>query len=195
MACKRIFIAINLPEEIKEELEKLKKEINSLYPAEWRRGLVKWVKKENLHITLLFIGAVELEKIPLIIKIAEEVARENKFSRLQIAKINYGPSAKIPPRLIWAELGKNTALDKAAQELREKTLEKGVFSKTDSKPFSAHITLGRIRAWQWRRINPEEQPMIDRYVNLSFLPSSIAVMESVLKRTGPQYSELAKVKL
>ena len=54
----RIFIAINLPEKIKNELEKIEKETAELFPKETSRGLVRWLKKDNLHITLLFLGYI-----------------------------------------------------------------------------------------------------------------------------------------
>jgi len=53
-----------------------------------------------------------------------------------------------------------------------------------------HINLGRIKTWQFRQIEPEERPEINENINLSFEVNSIEIMESRLKRTGPDYTIL-----
>ena len=53
-----------------------------------------------------------------------------------------------------------------------------------------HITLGRIKAWEWQRIEPEERPDVSREIDLGFEINSIEVMESQLKRAGPDYTIL-----
>ena len=60
----------------------------------------------------------------------------------------------------------------------------------EKRPYSLHITLGRIRSWDFKRINPEERPIIKEDVALSFRVASIEVMESQLKPTGAQYTIL-----
>ena len=60
------------------------------------------------------------------------------------------------------------------------------FSPENRKP-SLHITLGRIRQWEFRKIEPEERPEVDEEINLSFSVETIELMESKLKKTGPEY--------
>ena len=66
---------------------------------------------------------------------------------------------------------------------------------SEKRGFSSHITLERIRQWEWRRIEPEERPEIEEEINLSFLVNSIKVMESLLKRKGPKYTILESANL
>ena len=186
----RIFIAINLPEKIKDELEKLEKETAELFPEETSRGLIRWVKKDNLHITLLFLGYIEEENIPQICKIVNEIAKtQNPFS-LEFKKVLYGPPNKIPPRLIWVDLEKSTELTDLVKKLKEKVEETGFLEKMEKREFSPHITLGRIRTWQWKRIEPEERPDIKKDISLNFEVNSVEVMESQLKRSGAEYAIL-----
>ncbi|PIR91382.1 hypothetical protein COU02_00430, partial [bacterium (Candidatus Gribaldobacteria) CG10_big_fil_rev_8_21_14_0_10_37_46] len=103
----RIFIAINLPEKIRNELEKLEKETAELFPQETSGGLVRWIKKDNLHITLLFLGFLKEEDIPQICQIVKEISKIQTIFSLEFKKVLYGPPNKIPPRLVWVELGKN----------------------------------------------------------------------------------------
>jgi len=53
-----------------------------------------------------------------------------------------------------------------------------------------HITLGRIKTWEFRRMEPEERPEINEDINLNFEVNSIEIMESQLKRNGPDYTIL-----
>lgn len=192
---RRIFIAINLPEEVKEKLEALGKEIANMFPQEVNRGLIRWVKKENLHLTLLFIGAVKDEEIPQICQIVKNIVQTQKSFSLRFERVCYGPSERIPPRLIWLDLEKKPELLTLAEKLKKEMAEAGILRKIEKRGFSPHITLGRIKTWQWRRIEPEERPVIERELSLIFEVNSIEVMESKLKRTGSEYTILESAKL
>jgi len=203
----RIFIAINLPEEIKKELENLEKETAELFPQETSRGLVRWIKKDNLHITLLFLGYLKEEDIPQICQIVKEISKIQTIFSLEFKKVLYGPPNKIPPRLVWVELGKNRELTGLVEKLKQKVEETGILRKIEKTrlqryalhcgqgEFSPHITLGRIKTWQWRRIEPEERPDIGKDISLNFQVHSIEVMESQLKRSGAEYTVLESAPL
>lgn len=155
----RIFIAINLPEEVKKEL--------SYYQEKWPELPIRWTKKDNLHITLEFLGYIADEEILRVCQNVRELALKYKPFSITLNKICYGPPNKKPPRMIWAIGGKVKEFD-----------------------LLPHITLGRINAWEWRKIEPEELPQVEEDVNLTFEVNSIEVMESVLKRGGPEYIKL-----
>ncbi len=179
---KRIFIAINLPAEIKSQLGKLEKEIEALFPEEVSGTVFKWVKSEILHLTLLFIGEIKEEKLQDIIEIARQSVADIKPFNIKFKKVCYGSARKVPPRLIWLEIERNDLLNQISGKL-------GNFN------FSPHITLARIRTWQWKQIDPEEQPDIEKEINLETSVDSIDIMESVLKRSAPEYVILQKILL
>ncbi len=192
---RRVFIAINLPKEIKEKLEDLEKEIADMFPQEVSRGLIRWVKKENLHLTLLFIGYVKDEEIPKICQIVKEATEGQKSFSLKFERVGYGPPEKIPPRLIWLDLEKKPELLTLAEKLKKEMAEAGILRRIEKRGFSPHITLARIKSWQWKRIEPEERPEIEREISLIFEVKSVEVMESILKRTGSEYIILESAKL
>ena len=157
----RIFIAINLPENIKNIL--------SSYRDKWPDLPVRWTKKENLHITLEFLGYLIDEELIELFQKTKELALKNESFSIRLNKICYGPPNKKPsevrtPRMVWAT--------------GEKTKEFNLLP---------HITLGRLKTWEWRRIEPEERPEVNEEIDLTFEVNSIEIMESVLKRTGPEY--------
>lgn len=182
----RIFIAINLPEEIKKRLEN--------YQSQWPDLPVRWVKPENLHITLAFLGYLNDEQVLEVIKITKEVALRNQPFLVNLKKIIYGPPKK-PARMIWAEGEKNIEFSKLQKDLEHSLQGKIIGFEKENRPYSPHITLGRIRQWEFRQIEPEERPEVNEEINLSFEVNSIEIMESELKRGGAEYTILESIPL
>ena len=161
---RRIFIAINLPEEIKKKLVD--------YQSKWLELPVRWTKKENIHITLEFLGYLTDEELFELLEKTKDIASKTKSFSVVLNKICYGPPKKMPPRMVWA----------MGEKVKEFNL-------------SPHITLERIKTWQWKQIEPEERPEVDEDIDLSFEVNSIEVMESQLKREGPEYTILESCRL
>ena len=185
----RIFIAINLPQEIKNELRKFQNFFSEL-PA-------KWVKPQNLHITLVFLGYVRDEDLPKIIEITKEAAsRHNSFS-INLIKICYAPPKIKPPRMVWVVGEENQELGNLQNNLQNSLRRVNVpyLKEEKERAFTPHITLARIRKWEFKQMEPEERPRINNTINLSFNVNSIEVMESHLKRGGAEYDILESIPL
>jgi 2'-5' RNA ligase len=180
----RIFIAINLPEKIKNELIS--------FQNKWPELPIRWTKKENLHITLVFLGYLRDERLGEVCKITKEVASKHHQFLINMNKIYYGPPKKSPPRMVWVEVKKNEILAKLQSELESSFLRRNmkILAESETRTYSPHITLGRIRQWEFRKMEPEERPEINEEINLAFKVNSIEVMESQLKRSGAEYTIL-----
>ena len=85
----RIFIAINLPGDIKKELFS--------YSEKWLELPAKWTDKDNLHITLEFLGNLTDEEVGEVCIIVKDVAKRHISFSLNINKISYniGPVPNI----------------------------------------------------------------------------------------------------
>jgi RNA 2',3'-cyclic 3'-phosphodiesterase len=151
---KRVFIAVNLPLKIKEKLSSLRWDL----PA-------SWTKKDNLHITLAFLGNVSQEETLLWKERIINLTKERKPFFLEIQRITYAPLGAKIPRMIWA-------LTNDSQEIKE--LAQGL----SNHDLIGHITLARIREWDLRKKDPEEIPLIDESVSWKFKVDSIEIMES-----------------
>ncbi len=185
----RIFIAINLPGDIKKRLVD--------YQSKWPELPIRWTKKENLHITLIFLGYLFDQELFEVLKITKEVASRNPSFSINLNKICYGPPKKMPPRMVWV-LGKESQeLGTLQRDLENSLLNLGInqLKKEEARPYAPHITLGRFRQWEFRRIEPEERPEVDEDIDLSFEVNSIEVMESQLKRGGAEYAALESAPL
>ena len=178
----RIFIAINLPEEIKEKLKN--------FQSKWPELPVRWVKKENLHITLAFLGYLSDEELVKVCQITKEVAQGHESFSINLTKIIYGPPKKMPPRMVWAEGEKSRGLAELQIDLENSLTGSRISFEPEKREFKPHITLGRIRQWEFRQIEPEERPNVDEDISLNFEVNSIEVMESHLKRRGAEYAVL-----
>ena len=197
---KRIFIAINLPEDVRTVLVEYQNKYKDVIPA-------SWTKPENLHITLLFIGDAEEEGIPEIKKTIQDVVVQQKSFSLTLNRNCYGPPQIIPPqtvvvqrieppRMIWAIGEKSEKFNLLCDKLEEALASSPkIRFKPENRENILHITLARIKEWEWRRIEPDERPEIEEDINLSFEVKSVELMESKLKRTGPEYITLESYKL
>lgn len=201
----RIFIAINLPEDIRKRLVSYQEQIEELFtPYRTRSGTgpARWTKPENLHITLVFLGYLSDEEMVKVCEITREVASKNRSFFIHLNKICYAPPKKMPPRMVWAEgacpelvEGKNIdKLTKLRNNL-ENSLASDLRYKKENRPFSPHITLARISKWDFRRIEPEDRPQVETALSLTFEVNSIEVMESQLKRGGSEYTILESCQL
>lgn len=189
---RRIFIAINLPKDIKKELEVRQNKIEEMFSGVESEGMIRWTKKDNLHITLIFLGYLTDQEILEICEAIRETAPNYKSFLVKLSHICYGPPKKMPPKMVWAMGERSKELTDLKDGL-EKSLTASAENQISTKNFSPHITMGRIKAWQWKRIEPEERPAIETDFSLSFPVESIEIMESELKRGGPQYNILESI--
>lgn len=150
---RRIFIAINLPEDIKKKLLEFRKK--------WDFLDVRWTKRDSLHLTLVFIGYVSDEEVYEICKITKEIAQKYEPFFINFEKILYGPPSKDelssgkPPRMIWLEGRASEELSKIKQSLENAltSSEKVAPFKIERRPFSPHITLARIHPHTLKNVN------------------------------------------
>ena len=181
----RVFIAINLPENIKKKLTD--------YQLKWPELPCRWTKKENLHITLAFLGYLTDEELFEVCKITKEVALRHEPFFINLNKILYGPP-KQPPRMIWIEGEGSKDLGKLQKNLENALSSAQAMAKADkeqeARPYTSHITMGRLKQWEFRQIEIEERPEVNEDVSFNFEVKSIEIMESRLKRGGPDYSIL-----
>jgi len=165
---KRIFLGISLPEDIKKRLFRFtEKEYKSLP--------VGWVRKENYHLTLNFLGYVQEEKIPEICEKIRQAAENSKVCDIEFLRVETGPNKKIK-RLIWLTGEKNSDLAELKNNL-DRSL--GTLLR-ERKDFVPHITLGRLKKREWE--NMREEPAIEKEFQFSVPVSSVELLESKFEK-------------
>src|SRR4030042_2375034 len=138
---KRLFLAINLPKEIKDQLAALiiKLQKNN------KNKPIKWVENENFHLTLHFLGDTVEEKIPLINQSLIPIISNFKTLNFQLSNSVDAFPDTINPKNIFLEMkelndGKTIKLRKEIGEALEK-----LGFEIDYRPFRLHLTLGRVK--------------------------------------------------
>lgn len=181
---RRIFIAINLPENIKKRIWD--------FQNKWESLPVRWTKRDSLHLTLIFIGYVDDEEMLEVCRLTREVAQKNEPFFIDFEKILYGPpqNNQKPPRMIWLKGRPSDELIQIRKELEENLISsEGVGNfNIEKHPFSPHITLARVKIGQWRNLS--SSPEVEQDFKASLAVNSIDVMESELKRDGAEYTIL-----
>ncbi len=182
---KRIFIAVNLPQESAQELAQIQ--------DRWPGLPCRWVKEENLHLTLAFLGNTGKNEVQEIEKAVKTAVKEYKPFSVELEKVCYGPPKKMPPSLVWIK-GRSGKLVQLKKEL-DKNLAQNTGYRPERRRYIPHITLGRIKKFEWRRLNPGQRPKVALTVDHTFKVESIDIMESELKRSGPEYTMIQSIKL
>lgn len=178
----RIFFAIVLPDAVKERLERLKRLLD---PAP---GAVKWVEKQNLHLTLQFIGEISEDKLLQMLDLALHAAAAVLPFNLEVRGAGAFPGHS-RPRVLWAGINKGeTPAKHLASELSRHI---GI---APDKPFSPHITLGRVREGRTARIDGALSRERDYSAGIVSVKHFVC-MESTLTPGGPVYREIAAFNL
>ena len=179
----RTFIAIDLPERVKNKIAELENGLKK-YDLAFR-----WVKPENIHLTLKFLRDINLEQAD---KIKEAITKISaKFAAF---KVNFNSFGFFPnqrkPRVFFISIDKSELLKNIASEL-EKELEMLDFERENK--FKSHITLARVK--DLRNIESLKEKIKSTQLNQEFSVNAITFYKSILTKEGPIYGKIFKSNL
>jgi 2'-5' RNA ligase len=175
---RRIFIAIPAPPEISTYLEQLKEDNQKI-------SGIKWMRFNNLHLTIYFIGNVKDEDFEKIVDAIRPIINSKKKITLDFEKIAFAPVQN--PKMIWARFHKNSAFTQLVNSLHDALNSIVPESKFYYKEPVPHITLARFHPLkEFEKIN------IERPLELSqIIITTCELMESIPSPTGVTYKKAA----
>jgi len=183
----RTFVSIEIPDNIKNSIEKAIGELKLVLPH------IKWVDKKNLHITLKFLGWVEDGKISGLTDSVTDIVKG--FGTIKVGFAGFGmfPDEK-HPRVIWVGITEGSdKLKELADKIEDKLSTEGY--REEEREFSTHLTIGRIK----EKIDAEALTgFIKKNENAGFggfIAKNVSMMKSTLKRSGPVYEEVKQIQL
>ena len=181
----RTFVAFEIPEKAKADIFQI---ITSLQAFNIRN--INWVPKENLHITLQFLGDIKEQDIQGICNIlSDEVSYIHTFNCSK-PQLEFIPAND--PRIIWIHFYiSSTDIFKSSIKLKRKLETYGL--KLDKRRLKFHVTVGRIK----KRL-PDyfiQNVLSDKFSVNDFKISEIVLYQSLLRLEGPVYSVVEKFKL
>src|SRR2546430_10154497 len=130
----RLFVALEIPSAVRENLVALLRSLGAVSPQ------TRWVRPDNLHVTLKFIGEVPETKVAAI-RIALAGLRSDQPVALDFRGLGFFPNEK-HPRVFWAGIEASPNLKTLAADIDGATEKLGV--PPEQRPFSPHLTLARF---------------------------------------------------
>ena len=191
MAARRLFVALEPPEPVRRRLAAVADAL--------RRGAgraaddVRWVRPENVHLTIQFLGAVPEERVGAVEQALRDAAAGARPLSLTLRGAGGFPNAR-RPRVLWAGLeGDVAALAALAADLGARLAKLGF--PPEERAFSPHLTLGRARDG---RGAPGLAGALARAGETDVTPwraAELVLFESHLSPHGPRYEAIARAPL
>jgi 2'-5' RNA ligase len=179
----RAFIAIKLPANIQDSLEKIQNQLKSALPK------VNWVKPTNLHLSLKFLGDISLEQLTFTQQAISRISKTISPFEIKLETLGVFPDCR-QARIIWLGTGQiPPELKQLVDQLENALIKTGI--PQEQHAFQTHITLARIKG----PLRPADlEKWFDKIktdllnANLSFTVSGITLFQSVLGPGGSTYS-------
>ena len=187
----RSFIAIELPEEAKKGLARLRKELERD-----EHKFVKWVDPKGIHLTLKFLGNIPSKRVTEITEAIKGAAQGISPFHLEISGLGAFPSLR-QARVLWVGIGGEVDKLSRLQQNIDSALAALGFAR-EERSFVPHLTLARIR----QGASPLERRSFGELVGSAIFEDkypvevgAINLMRSQLTPAGAIYTCLSAVGL
>jgi RNA 2',3'-cyclic 3'-phosphodiesterase len=174
----RLFVAIGILPEIRAALAALSNELRAIAPQ------AKWVRAENLHVTLKFLGHTGAPQVTLLVATLGTV-RSTQPVTLDFHGLGFFPNEK-RPKILWAGMQTSSNLPFLAADMDRATHKLGF--PLENRPFTPHLTLARFNA---AGLPPGLVPAVKKNATRTFgslTTSEFHLIESKLKPAGAEYT-------
>jgi 2'-5' RNA ligase len=190
----RLFFAVFIPREIEELIARASEPLRTI-------GMrANWTIPANWHFTLRFMGEIAPDKLKFLERAASQCAMRNSAFSLELSGMGVFRQGGIA-NLLWIGAGSGSKELAMLAAALDDALTKEGFGARD-KAFKPHLTLARIKDGniaadfdnKLREALAAGQKMIPAG-SASWTVTSFALVESILKPSGPQYSIINEYKL
>jgi len=182
----RSFIALEIPTEIQRAI------LHSTAPLQkiLLKPVVRWVERQNLHLTLKFLGDVSPENLEQLADVLKaELVTYESFT-MSVAGLGGFPSSR-RPRIIWVGLEAPAALSTLQNGVDKITARMGY--PLEERPFSPHLTIGRVGQGVTQadivRIRAAIEAMTIENLGIVHV-DAVRIFKSDLRPGGPVYTPL-----
>ena len=178
----RLFVALNLPDDVKNKLSRELEPIQRLMP-----GFTRFLAPRNWHLTISFLGNQDADSAARIAECVRRTAGLSFAPVLRFQDLSYGPSnggGSDNARMIWLNGAPETSRQAGAlrDTLEENLIAYGIRFKQENRGFRAHITLARFEPAKCGDL-----PAIEKKMLIDCAPNTLDLMISRLARSGAEY--------
>ncbi len=174
----RAFIAIDLPV---AEQQAIGKAVQLLRQTDVRAS---WVRAENLHLTLRFLGDIDAAQVADISAGLGQLAEAERRFTLQLDQFGFFPPRR-QPRVVYLSVEPQQYLQPLAARIDELLLP---FGFPRERRFKAHITLARLKSG--RNLPQLFQALETTAVRGEFQVAAMSLYQSTLHSAGARYELL-----
>ena len=175
----RTFIAVPLSAEICQAIGQIENNLKKLDCN------IKWVRPQNVHLTLKFLGDIKPKRIDVLKETFEDLFRNAGSIKIELTQLGAFPNIE-HPRILWVGLKDDEQRIARLASMLEEGLGAIGFKK-EEKPFSPHITFGRIRSPRNLNLLSEAISDYSLPINLKQTAQNITLYESILTPKEPIY--------
>lgn len=183
----RLFVAIDLPEALKESVHE------TLAPLRERGFPVRWLDAESFHLTLKFIGEVREERRDSFTQVLRRVAGGYRPVDVALQEAGAFPSLR-RPRVLWVGVEATPQLRALKHDLEHGYASLGV--ERETRAFRPHVTVGRAldeaNAGEFRNLEAAAREVS---ADTAFAAGRLDLMRSHLGPDGASYSVVESVSL
>lgn len=181
---RRIFIALELPSDLKQKLARA--------ISQWRWLSIRWLPPENWHLTLIPPAVLNYGELEKLLNVFGRTKLQAPFNIL-FSRILLAPPGR-PARMIWLEGDSSRELAQLKAKL-EKIWPHGNPTVKSKQPRTdtLHVTLARFQPGELAEL--ESKMRVLGEAKFGFTCQAISVMESHLTREGARYETIAIVPL
>jgi 2'-5' RNA ligase len=178
----RLFVALEIPSAVRENLAALLASLRAIMKEP------RWVRPENLHVTLKFLGEVAEGKLEGVRSVLHHIRSESAVA-LEFRGLGFFPNDK-HPRVFWAGMEGSTNLKTLAADIDTAMEKQGI--PREQREFSPHLTLARFERG---RLPEKLRSAIATNAQREFgslRASEFHLIHSKLKPSGAEYTTLER---
>ena len=187
----RMFVALKTSDQLLERLAQIQRQLQARLPA----GSVRWTRREQLHLTLKFLGDVPADRVGQLAAAVREAGAGAPPLRLGLAGAGCFPNAR-SPRVVW--IGVNGDLPQLlALQQRIEVAAAGFGDHREEREFHPHLTFGRVAARDFQAARAVGEAVGELELGLlgEWTADRLYLVRSQLAPSGPTYTDVASVQL
>jgi 2'-5' RNA ligase len=187
----RTFIAVDFPASMLEKIE----DITAFFKSKTPEKALKWVDKDNLHLTLKFLGEINKSQIEQVQTVMAQSLEGYQPVDIEISGLGMYPDKRVP-RVIWLGISGGEHLLEFHKTLDQSLARLGI--KPEGRPYSPHLTIARVRRGTDKNIAKEIGETLSQFkveplgaIHID----RVLLYQSELTPSGPVYTTLYTVHL
>jgi RNA 2',3'-cyclic 3'-phosphodiesterase len=187
----RLFIAMPIPERVKDEIQRVQDALRTTLPKQ----CVRFTKREQFHLTLRFLGNIDVRREEQVVDQVRTACREFFSFKLRAERIGCFPDLRFP-RVVWVWVHDDA---EQLQSLHGKIgrATTSFAEKDDEKDFTGHVTIARlngVKRQQADALAKVAHEMSGRFFG-EWVADEVEIIRSDLSSSGSRYTTLAGIRL